>query len=40
MIDLLRYLGSNLWWPFIGGVILGAVCVAGSRLLGRIGRRT
>lgn len=36
----LRYLATNLWWPFIGGVIVAAVCWAVSSLTGWIRRRT
>lgn len=31
---------DNLWWPFIGGVLIGAACVATAWLLGKFGRRT
>lgn len=32
---------DSLWWPFVGGVLIGAVCVAASWALGKLrGRRT
>lgn len=41
MARLIDALLNNLWWPFLGGVLIGAVCVAASWLLGKArGRRT
>jgi len=28
MTDLLKAALTNLWWPFIGGVLIGATCAA------------
>ena len=40
MKTALIYLATNLWWPFIGGVIVAAVCWGFSSLVTWIRRRT
>lgn len=41
MSDTVTYLTHNLWWLMPAVVVLGAVCVAASQLLGKpCGRRT
>lgn len=38
MIDLLL---DNLWWPFLGGVLLGAICAGAGWAIGKLrGRST